>query len=145
MYQKNLLVQPGGITVGDVKIDLRKNDAPVCFISTREDHIAPWKSTYAATQIYSGPITFILAGSGHVVGVVNPPAKQKYNYWIGTHHPADPDQWLEKAKEHPGSWWPEWQKWLASYSGEKIPARKPGSGKLKALEEAPGSYVKGRS
>lgn len=144
MYQKNLLVEPGGLTIGGVKIDLRKNDAPACFISTREDHIAPWKSTYAATQLYSGPIKFILAGSGHVVGIVNPPAKQKYNYWTGTHHPADPDQWLETAKEQPGSWWPEWKKWLEGFSGEQIPARKPGSGKLKVLEDAPGSYVLGR-
>lgn len=142
MYQKNLLKNPGGITVGGVPIDLTTITTPTYMLSTREDHIAPWKSTYAATQIFKGPVRFVLSGSGHIAGVVNPPAKNKYSHWVGEKLPASPDAWFETAKEVPGSWWPDLVEWSKPYRGEKVPARKVGSGKLKPIEDAPGSYVK---
>lgn len=142
MYQKNLLVKPGGISVGGVKIDLSTITTPSYLLSTREDHIAPWKSTYAATQIYKGDVRFVLAASGHIAGVVNPPAKQKYSHWVNGTLPQNPDDWFASAKEQAGSWWPDWQRWQEHFAGGKVAARKPGGGKLKALEDAPGSYVK---
>ena len=148
MYQKNQLIKPGGITVGGVPIDLHTITTPAYILSTREDHIAPWKSTYAATQVYQGDIRFVLAASGHIAGVINPPGKQKYCHWVNetlhTHGglPKAPDKWLENAKEHAGSWWPDWNKWQAKFAGAKVPARKVGGGSLKPIEDAPGSYVK---
>jgi len=141
MYQENLLVEPGGITLGDVPIDLTTVDIPSFILSTKEDHIAPWKATYAATQLYSGSVKFCLSGSGHIAGVVNPPSAEKYGYWTNSRNPKSPDGWLKGATQHTGSWWPEWKKWLGRYSGGKVPARVPGDGGLKPLEEAPGSYV----
>lgn len=142
MYQKNLLIKPNALTIGGVPIDLRTITTPTYMLSTREDHIAPWKSTYAATQIFKGDIRFVLAASGHIAGVINPPAKQKYCHWINENLPSSSDKWLEGASEHVGSWWPDWHKWQLQFAGEKIPARVAGSGKLKPLEDAPGSYVK---
>jgi polyhydroxyalkanoate synthase len=143
-YHENVLVRPGGVSLGDVAIDLRTIDTPVYWVSTKEDHIAPWKSTYAATQIYQGPKKFVLAGSGHIAGVVNPPASGKYGYWLNDELPADPDAWYEDARHHEGSWWMDWSHWNASFAGEKVPARRPGDGKLQPLEDAPGSYVRAR-
>ena len=122
-------------------IDLGKIDVPTFILSTKEDHIAPWKSTYTATQIYSGDVNFCLAGSGHIAGVVNPPDKNKYGYWTNNKNPATADEWFDSATQHEGSWWPEWLKWLKKYSGDQIAARKPGDGKLKVIEAAPGSYA----
>jgi polyhydroxyalkanoate synthase subunit PhaC len=144
-YHENALVEPGAVTLGDVPIDLRRIDLPVYWISTREDHIAPWKSTYAATQIYRGPGKFVLAGSGHIAGVVNPPSSVKYGYWTNAELPADPEAWLAGATHHEGSWWADWAGWNAGHSGDRVPARVPGTGKLPALEDAPGSYVKVRA
>ena len=142
MYQENLLAQPGGVTLKKTPIDLRKIKTPVFILSTKEDHIAPWKSTYAATRLYQGPISFVLAASGHVAGVVNPPASGKYHHWVNTKTPADPEEWLSTATAVPGSWWPSWSRWFEQFSDGKVPARRPGDGKLKPLEDAPGSYVK---
>ena len=145
MYHENNLIQPGGITLDDVPIDLRVNKTPSFILSTREDHIAPWEATYSAVNTYSGPVKFVLAGSGHIAGVINPPSdKMKYGYWVNDKNPASPQEWLENADQHAGSWWPEWQKWIQPKSGKKLPARTPGDGKLKPLEDAPGSYVKVR-
>jgi polyhydroxyalkanoate synthase subunit PhaC len=141
MYQENKLIEPGGITLGGVPIDLRKIATPTFILSTKEDHIAPWKSTYAATQLYRGPVRFVLAASGHIAGVVNPPAAEKYHHWTNAKLPDDPDAWLTDAKQQPGSWWPEWARWVAKYGGGKVPARQPGDGKLTPIEDAPGSYV----
>jgi polyhydroxyalkanoate synthase len=141
MYQENKLVQPGGIELDGVPIDLRRIEVPAMILSTREDHIAPWKSTYAATQLYKGPIKFCLAGSGHIAGVVNPPVPEKYGYWTNKENPADADEWLAGAEENTGSWWPEWRKWVKKHAGGSIPARTPGDGKLKVIEAAPGSYA----
>ncbi len=142
MYVENKLSQPGGITLGGVPIDLRKIKTPSFILATREDHIAPWITTYRATQLYAGPVTFTLAASGHIAGVVNPPASEKYCHWTNTKCPKSPDNWLAGATEHKGSWWPEWNKWIARRGRAKVPARKPGDGKLKPIEDAPGSYVK---
>ena len=144
MYQENLLAQPGGITLGGVPIDLRKIKTPSFLLSTREDHIAPWRSTYAATQIYSGPVKFVLSASGHIAGVVNPPGG-KYGHWQNDGNPPTSEAWLASATQYPDSWWPAWEQWVAPYSGGEVPARQPGAGKLMPIEDAPGSYVKARA
>jgi polyhydroxyalkanoate synthase len=144
MYQENKLVEPGGIELDGVPIDLGKIEIPVMMVSTREDHIAPWQSTYAATQLYKGPVKFCLAGSGHIAGVVNPPANEKYGYWTNKDNPADPNAWLAGATEHAGSWWPEWRKWIKKSAGGSIAARAPGDAKLKVIEAAPGTYASTR-
>ena len=145
MYQENRLIKPGGIELLGVPLDLTKIKTPVFILSTREDHIAPWSSTYALTQHLSGPVKFVLAASGHIAGVVNPPVSNKYSYWTNSRNPKDPNDWLDKASEHAGSWWPEWNKWVAKHAGTKVPARVPGDGKLKVIEDAPGSYVQVRA
>jgi polyhydroxyalkanoate synthase len=144
MYMKNLLAKPGGIRLHGVPIDLTHVKTPVYFVSTLEDHIAPWRSTYAGAKLFGGPVRFVLGGSGHIAGIVNHPAANKYAYWTGTKLSDKPDQWLEAASQHPGSWWTDWSGWVAQYGGGKVPARVPGKGKLKAIEEAPGSYVRMR-
>jgi len=145
MYQENRLVEPGGITIDGEPVDLRQIKTPTYILSTREDHIAPWKSTYAATQLYSGPTRFVLAASGHIAGVINPPAAHKYAHWTNPKTPSSPDDWFAGATEHPGSWWPDWKAWNARRSGKKVAARVPGDGALAVLEDAPGSYVKRRA
>jgi len=142
MYLNNKLVEPGGIEVGGVKLDLRKIKVPAYLISTREDHIAPWEATYKATQIYSGPVRFVLSASGHIAGVVNPPAAGKYCYWTNEETPTDPTKWLDAAEQHDGSWWPDWDNWIKKHAGKPtVAARQPGDGELKALCDAPGEYV----
>ncbi|MEM8950565.1 MAG: class I poly(R)-hydroxyalkanoic acid synthase [Pseudomonadota bacterium] len=140
-YQNNKLVRPGGITLDGIPIDLRKIRIPVYMLSTKEDHIAPWASTYAATQTFRGSTTFALAGSGHIAGVINPATSEKYGFWLNEKLPADPKDWLETATHHDGSWWPNWFGWIGRKSGAKVKARVPGKGKLKVIEDAPGSYV----
>ena len=144
MYQENLLSKAGGITLSGVPIDLRKIKTPAYFLSTREDHIAPWKSTYRGTQLLSGPKRFVLAASGHIAGVVNPPDSGKYSHWISKDLPNDAEEWFKGATEMAGSWWPDWHRWVTALGKEQVPARIPGKGKLKAIEDAPGSYVKVR-
>jgi len=144
MYLKNKLVEPGGITLNGVPLDLTKIKVPVYIVSTKDDHIAPWKSTYAATGLYGGKTRFVLSASGHIAGIVNPPASKKYCYWTNTKLPKDPDAWFEGAKQHDGSWWSDWQKWVAKHAGGSVAARQPGCGKAKPIEDAPGSYVKVR-
>ena len=149
MYMENKLVEPGGITLDGVALDLRNIKLPCYVISTQEDHIAPWKSTYAAVNLYKGPVKFVLSASGHIAGIVNPPDAKKYCYWTNAAKkaPKTPDAWFNGAKQHDGSWWPDWDKWAKRHAGKKtIPARTPGQGKsggkLKALGDAPGEYVK---
>ncbi|HZT50436.1 MAG TPA: class I poly(R)-hydroxyalkanoic acid synthase [Stellaceae bacterium] len=142
MYQENRLVEPDGLRLANVPIDLRRIKTPSFILSTREDHIAPWKSTYAATQLYKGPVKFVLAASGHIAGIVNPPDQMKYGHWENAKLPKNPDDWLAGATYHEGSWWPLWQKWIARHGGGRVPARHPGDGKLTPIEDAPGSYVK---
>jgi polyhydroxyalkanoate synthase len=144
MYQENLLVKPGGITLGGVSIDLRKIKVPSFLLSTREDHIAPWRSTYAAARLYSGPVTFVLSASGHIAGVVNPPGS-KYGHFENNENPPTAEEWLAGAEQVPDSWWPLWQRWVSKHAGGEVPARHPGDGELKPIEDAPGSYVKLRA
>ncbi|MDR3424015.1 MAG: class I poly(R)-hydroxyalkanoic acid synthase [Alphaproteobacteria bacterium] len=141
MYLYNKLIQPNALKMKNMPIDLSKITTPSFLLAAHEDHIAPWKSTYAATQIYKGPVTFVLAGSGHIAGVVNHPDANKYNYWTNAKCPANPDEWFEKATPHQGSWWPEWIKWLEQYAGGDIAPRQVTEG----IEDAPGSYVKVRA
>ncbi len=144
MYKDNKLVKPGGITLAGTPIDVRQIAIPCYLLSTREDHIAPWKGTYRTTTLFSGDTTFVLTASGHIAGVVNHPANQKYCYWTNpsSHIPAD--EWLKEAEEHKGSWWPHWHHWNQQHSGETIAAIFPGEGELAIIEAAPGSYVKVR-
>lgn len=145
MYLKNLLSQPGGLTLADTPIDITRVKTPSYFISTIEDHIAPWKSTYVGARLLKGPVRFVLGGSGHIAGIINPPAANKYGYWINEALPDSADQWLTGAQQHPGSWWTDWGQWVAGHAGAMIAARQPGGhGKFPALEDAPGSYVKQR-
>ena len=141
MYQQNDLVKPGGVELDGVALDLRKIKVPAYILSTREDHIAPWKSTYRATQIYAGKTRFVLAASGHIAGVVNPPESGKYSHWVHDELPAEPDAWFKGATELAGSWWPDWQRWVLGQDRAMVPAREPGAGGLKALADAPGTYV----
>ncbi len=141
-YLDNRLTK-GGLTIGDTPIDLKAVKIPVYNLATREDHIAPAKSVLLGSKYFGGPVRFVLSGSGHIAGVVNPPDKQKYQYWTGPKpRSANLEGWLAKATEHPGSWWPDWLAWLKRQDDTEVPARKPGDGALKPIEDAPGSYVK---
>lgn len=142
MYQQNDLVKPGAIELDGVKLDLRKIKVPAYILSTREDHIAPWISTYRATQIYKGPVRFVLAASGHIAGVANPPDAGKYSHWINDEQPPEAEAWFKGATELAGSWWPDWHRWVSGLDKAMVPARIPGEGGLPAIEDAPGSYVK---
>ncbi len=150
MYLANLLREPGGITLGGVKIDISKVKTPCYFISTIEDHIAPWKSTYMGARLPSGNTKFVLGGSGHIAGIVNPPAANKYGFWTNDatdgNLPESPEDFLAGATQNAGSWWTHWNAWVNALPGgsAKVPARKPEDGALKVIEDAPGSYVKFR-
>jgi len=138
MYIRNLLAEPGGIELGGVPIDLGAVRTPAYFISTVEDHIAPWKTTYKGAKYLGGPVRFVLGGSGHIAGIVNPPAAKKYHYWVNEELPATPDAWFAGASQIPGSWWEDWQAWIERLNGgAKVPARVPQN----VLEDAPGSYA----
>ncbi len=146
MYLDNKLRVPGGIVLLGTRIDLGKIKVPMYFLSAKDDHIAPWKSTYANTHLVGGEVRFVLGASGHIAGVVNHPNAKKYNYWTNETLPYVPDEWLQSAIAHQGSWWPDWLAWIQTYAGSKtIPARIPGDGELTPIEDAPGSYVKVRS
>jgi polyhydroxyalkanoate synthase len=144
-YLENKLTQ-GEMEIDGVTLDLHEVKQPIYNLATREDHIAPAKSVLEGSKYFGGPVRFVLAGSGHIAGVINPPGKPKYQYWTGKlPSSSDVDKWLSTAKEHPGSWWPDWLKWLKDQDAETVPARQIGAGKLKAIEDAPGSYVKVRN
>jgi polyhydroxyalkanoate synthase len=143
-YLNNLLTR-GEMEIGGVKLDLRKVTAPIYNLATREDHIAPAKSVFLGAQYFGGPVRFVLSGSGHIAGVVNPVAKAKYQYWLGGRPEGELEDWMANATEHGGSWWPDWLAWIVAQNVERVPARKPGNGKLKPIEDAPGSYVRVRS
>lgn len=138
MYRDNLLAVPGGLDIDGIKIDMRTIKTPCYFLSTKEDHIAPWEATYRTTQLVGGPKTFTLAASGHIAGVINPPSKNKYCYWSASKTPEKASQWLENAKEYEGSWWPHWENWIEKFAGDKAPARNI----KKGIEPAPGTYVR---
>ena len=142
MYLENQFCKPKGMTVDGTPVDLREIRIPTCFVSAVEDHIAPWKSTYAGARLFQGPVKFILGKAGHVAGIINPPGPRNYGYFTGP-EPRDmgADEWLKKATAHDTSWWTEWTDWVTAQSGPKVAARVPGAGGLPALEDAPGSYV----
>ncbi|MFT4075675.1 MAG: class I poly(R)-hydroxyalkanoic acid synthase [Asticcacaulis sp.] len=129
------------LTLAGVDIDLKKVTIPIYEQAGREDHIAPPGSVYKGSKLFGGPVTFMLAGSGHIAGVVNPPDAKKYMHWLNEAHPDTLKEWIDTAVEHPGSWWPHWAGWLNERAGKMVPARDPANGKLKPLMDAPGSYV----
>ena len=143
-YLENRLAR-GKMTIGNTTIDLKSVKVPIYNLATREDHIAPPKSVLLGSKYFGGPVRFVLAGSGHIAGVVNPPDRNKYQYWTGPRpRSADLDKWLAKATEHPGSWWPDWLAWLKDQDATEVPAREPGGGALTPIEDAPGSFVRVR-
>ncbi len=143
-YLNNKLTK-GEMEIGGVKLDLKKVTVPVYDLATREDHIAPAQSVFLGAKYFGGPVRYVLSGSGHIAGVVNPAAKAKYQFWTGSKPAGSLEDWLKKATEHPGSWWPDWLAWLKGHGAEEVPARSPGGGKFKPIEDAPGSYVKVRA
>jgi polyhydroxyalkanoate synthase len=147
-YLENQLSQPNKLTCCGVPVDLRKVKVPTYLYGSREDHIVPWHSAFASTTIFPGPNRFVLGASGHIAGVINPPAKNKRNYWVGEKpvKGQTAEQWFEQAQQVPGSWWPDWADWLAAHSGKRVKALKSqGNKDYPALEAAPGSYVKVRA
>jgi len=142
-YLQNELREPGRLICAGVPVDLGEIDVPTYIYGSREDHIVPWHGAYESTKLLAGPLRFVLGASGHIAGVINPASKGKRSHWIGESLPEKADDWLAAATEHPGSWWPDWAKWLAEFAGERVPAPKqPGNARFRALEPAPGSYVK---
>jgi polyhydroxyalkanoate synthase len=132
----------GRLKIAGRTIDLSKVTVPIYNLATREDHIAPAKSVFIGSRFVGGPVRFVLTGSGHIAGVVNPPARKKYQYWTGGRPQGSLEDWLKAAEEHPGSWWDDWHTWLVAQDKRRVKKRRrPGGGKLKPLEDAPGSYV----
>ncbi len=152
-YLENNLKVPGRVQAQGVPLDLTKLDMPAYIFGSREDHIVPWESAYASTQLLRGPQRFVLGASGHIAGVVNPPAKRKRSFWVadelgqpGKPLPGDPNEWWGQVVEHAGSWWPDWTQWLSEHSGREVRARvKLGNAKYRPIEPAPGRYVKVRA
>lgn len=145
MYLNNLLREKNALEIDGVKIDLSAVKVPTYFLSTSQDHIALWKASYEGAKVLGGKPRFVLGGSGHIAGVINPPAANKYNYWTNDCLPEDSDEWFQGAESHRGSWWPDWEAWIQEQgSAERVPAREPGDGPLAAIEDAPGSYVRMR-
>ncbi|WP_298564019.1 class I poly(R)-hydroxyalkanoic acid synthase [uncultured Aliiroseovarius sp.] len=143
IYLRNALRQPGGLSLNGTAIDIGKIKAPFFVLATKDDHIAPWHSIYPTTRLLGGDVKFVLGGSGHIAGVINPPGeREKYGYWLNSEYPDTPDDWLEEAEFSKGSWWPEWAKWLERKDrAAKVTAREPGSEEYPVIEDAPGSYV----
>ncbi len=147
LYRDNKLVQPGAITLDGTPIDLTKVQTPSYVQAGREDHIAPAESVWKIMDHFSGPLRFVLAGSGHIAGVVNPPTSKKYQYWINEGRPESLEAFIAGAVETKGSWWPDWVRWIENLSPTKVTvekARIPGAGDLPAIEDAPGRYVRTR-
>lgn len=146
MYLENAFREPGGITVGDVPIDLAKVEVPAYFVSAADDHIAPWKTTYLGAQTLSGPVTFVLSKSGHIAGIINPPGPRAYAHFTGPDiDRLGPDEWFAASEPQSGSWWSRWATWVSEFAGEKVPARRPGDGELAVIEDAPGGFAKTRT
>jgi polyhydroxyalkanoate synthase len=146
MYLENKLIEPGGVELCGVPVDLGKIDCPVYFLSAIEDHIAPWKTTFASTELLKGPMEFVLGASGHIAGVLNPASQNKRKFWINGETGQGADRWLETAESVPGSWWTHWDQWLKSQGGKEIPApEQVGNKDYPEIEAAPGAYVLARS
>jgi polyhydroxyalkanoate synthase subunit PhaC len=142
-YLENALTEEHMI-LGGAPVHLQDVKIPVISIAAKEDHIAPAKSVFHGCRFFGTDVHFVLAGSGHIAGIVNPPNKTKYQYWTGGTPEGDLQTWLENASETPGSWWPYWDHWIRKQDGALVPARTPGDGKLDPLCDAPGTYVKVR-
>jgi polyhydroxyalkanoate synthase len=144
-YADNKLCKPGALKMLGEPVSLKRVKMPTFVFAAREDHIVPWKGGYASARTLGGKVKFILGASGHIAGTINPASKNKRSYWVSDKMPADADKWFVSAEEQPGSWWPEWAKWLKPYAGKLVPARKQlGGGRRKPLEPAPGKYAKER-
>ncbi|MDR3497489.1 MAG: class I poly(R)-hydroxyalkanoic acid synthase [Ancalomicrobiaceae bacterium] len=143
-YLENRLTR-GCMEVGGVRLDLGRVTVPIYNLAAREDHIAPARSVFLGCRSFGGPVTYVMAGSGHIAGVINPVKKPKYQYWAGPEPAGAFEDWIARATETPGSWWPHWAAWLANQAPEQVKARMPGGGKFKPIEDAPGSYVKAKS
>ena len=144
LYLENNLVKPGKVFINGTPIDLTAVKTPSFFVSTVDDHIAPWTSTWIGAQQFTGPVKFVLGGSGHIAGIINPPEANKYGYRMTSANklPKNAQAWADKAAKHEGSWWPAWDNWVGKYKGEQIDARQPGDHQLEVIEDAPGRYVK---
>ena len=145
MYMKNALREPGALTLAGVPMDVTQVTTPTYCVAAIEDHIAPWKTTYETTQILRGKSRFVLSGSGHIAGMINPPAANKYGHWTNDRVPDTADAWFAGAKQNEGSWWTDWRRWLTPFLGREVPARVPGKGRLKVIEPAPGTYARIRA
>jgi polyhydroxyalkanoate synthase len=143
-YAKNLLAQ-GKLEMAGETLDLSKVKVPILMQSSKDDHISPYGSVYRGAKLFGGPVTYVMAGSGHIAGVINHPDAKKYQHWINEKLPATVNEWIAGAEEHPGSWWTYWAKWLKPKSGKMVPARDPTKGPLKPIEDAPGSFVRVKS
>jgi poly[(R)-3-hydroxyalkanoate] polymerase subunit PhaC len=142
-YQDNKLCRPDALTMLDTPVSLKRVKLPTFVFAAREDHIVPWRGGYKSARCLGGKVTFILGASGHIAGTINPASKNKRSYWVNPKLVADPEKWFIDAREMPGSWWPEWSRWLRPHGGKLIAARKRlGDGKKKPIEPAPGRYVK---
>ena len=139
-YLENNLVN-GRMEMGGVKLDLKKVKIPIFNLAAREDHIAPARSVFEGSKAFGGPVDYVLAGSGHIAGVVNPVGKAKYQFWTDGPVEGDLDDWIARATEHPGTWWPYWFEWVEKQAPKHVKAREPGGGKLEPLCDAPGTYV----
>jgi polyhydroxyalkanoate synthase len=145
MLRDNLLKEPGGMSIDGVPLDLGSIRTPLLAISLKDDHVSSWAATYESAKLFGGPKTFLLGGSGHNAGVINPPSANKHGFWTNDEMPGSAEQWWEGATRNEGSWWPYWQTRLSEAGkAEKVPARQPGDGELEVIEPAPGSYVKVR-
>lgn len=145
VLRDNKFKEPGGIVLDGVPLDLGAVKTPLLAISLKDDHVSAWQATYDGARLLGGPVSFLLGGSGHNAGVINPPSANKHGYWVNDSLPESAERWLEGAQKRDGSWWPHWHDWLTQGgAAQKEPTRTPGAGKLEALEPAPGSYVRDR-
>jgi polyhydroxyalkanoate synthase len=142
MYLHNRLREPGGIELAGTPIDLGQVKVPSYFASAIEDHIAPWISCYQGSRNLGGPVRFVLGGSGHIAGIINPPERKKYGYRLNEDSDLDPDAWLKGATQFEGSWWPDWVAWAEQYGGGEVKARHAAEGNLPVIEPAPGAYLR---
>jgi polyhydroxyalkanoate synthase len=143
-YLGNALARPGTLELLGHPVDTRRVEVPTYALATKDDHIAPWASCWSLTQQFRGPVRFVLGGSGHIAGVINPPTRDKYSYWTRDDPGASAEAWFQGAVAHAGSWWPDWAAWLAGHAGERVPAREPAGGRA-PLDDAPGRYVRMRA
>ncbi len=141
MYLHNRLIEKDGIELDGVKLDLSQVDTPSYFLSAAQDHIAKWQGTYDGAKVFSGDVKYVLAGSGHIAGVVNPPSANKYGFWLNDDMPKESSEWFKGAQKNEGSWWTDWQDWISKSKPKKVNSRTPGEGDIKVIEAAPGSYV----